>query len=252
MAETASAVVSPHEIRLREYFLDRHYGPWRVSAVKVIEDGPSRQYHVVVENGYATRAYHDALRTDTSNPNAEAETFVRLDQWLWRELEREPLELPAIAPPRWSSEPIRVSNWITTFDDFMREQVRRVADGFAPRVERHPHPATLSHTNILAWLAEIAGTNTPANALIQELIDRGLPIPAGSYRMTPMTIPPGVVLGDPIVINQHTEEDDNAVKELLDLARANDETGFRALAACYGPAEEVDALWVRVRRRVRR
>lgn len=58
-------------------------------------------------------------------------------------------------------------------------------------------------------------------------------------------------LRDPIVINDHTELDDNLTAELVDLARANQEADFRALAStCVAPGL-VDELWAGVRARAR-
>ena len=44
--------------------------------------------------------------------------------------------------------------------------------------------------------------------------------------------------------------DDNAASELTALARRGDETGFRALAACVMPLEEVGECWAGVRDRL--
>jgi len=44
---------------------------------------------------------------------------------------------------------------------------------------------------------------------------------------------------------------DNVSKELIDLARAGDELGFRRLAACVMPVEEIDECWVGTRGRLR-
>lgn len=43
---------------------------------------------------------------------------------------------------------------------------------------------------------------------------------------------------------------DNAVGELVDLARAGDRRGFDALASCLMPAGDVDACWAGTRKRL--
>ena len=54
--------------------------------------------------------------------------------------------------------------------------------------------------------------------------------------------PPGIAPVDPL--------DDNVARELVDLARAGDETGFRTLAACVMPLEEIGECWAGARDRL--
>jgi hypothetical protein len=55
---------------------------------------------------------------------------------------------------------------------------------------------------------------------------------------------------DAVAAIEIDELDDNAVKELVDLARANDEAGFRALASCVVAPGQVDDLWTGTRARL--
>jgi len=47
-----------------------------------------------------------------------------------------------------------------------------------------------------------------------------------------------------------TVEGDNVVQELVELVKAGDEAGFRALAACVMPLEEVGECWAGTRERL--
>ncbi|MDP3937832.1 MAG: hypothetical protein Q8R92_06820 [Deltaproteobacteria bacterium] len=56
-------------------------------------------------------------------------------------------------------------------------------------------------------------------------------------------------LGPPSV-TPVTPWEDNIAKELTDLARAGDAPGFRRLAACVMPVEEIDECWAGTRGRL--
>ena len=53
-----------------------------------------------------------------------------------------------------------------------------------------------------------------------------------------------------ILGREEVPRSDNASAELVDLARAGDESGFRALASCLMPAGEVEECWHGVRARL--
>jgi len=53
-----------------------------------------------------------------------------------------------------------------------------------------------------------------------------------------------------ILAREEVPRSDNASAELVDLARAGDESGFRALASCLMPAGEVEECWHGVRARL--
>ena len=48
---------------------------------------------------------------------------------------------------------------------------------------------------------------------------------------------------EPMTYDEDAPQTDNVTQELMELVRAGDEPGFRALAGCVMPAEDVEPCW---------
>ena len=56
-------------------------------------------------------------------------------------------------------------------------------------------------------------------------------------------------VGERLIVVDH-RDNDNAMQELLELAKAGDRLGFSAVAGCLMPKEEVDECWAGTRTRL--
>lgn len=157
-----------------------------------------RIYRVVMDDGRTPRGWAEPLDRSTEGPDAEGRVFERIDRALHQECVAGPSGIRERPRAVWRSLSVQAWDEIGQTLPVVFGEIRPDARVYVipPNADtRRSDISALSDTDLLSRLAEIDGTNTPANALVEEIINRGMPVPTGSYRMVPP--PPGIVFADP-------------------------------------------------------